>query len=281
MDFTIRLTSRSEYRIPRHIDFERGAMQKVVAEIEGAYRFLELPDADEWLMPGVRWGSFEHALSPAFWVSQSWMMMGNPSSSSFQLGRSLIDEVVICLLCGHGMPAEVGLAAADRIIEALRAQSGHTLPRQTIEALLLEPLIVRGRPTRYRFARRRAEYLAESLHGLTTIHEERLGDVELRDALNDLPGIGPKTASWIVRNRRASDDVAILDVHIVHACKIMGVFSENADPGRQYAKLEEQFLKFCTNSLSRASAIDATMWAVMRNLSKQALHFLIDPIRST
>lgn len=253
-------------------------MQKIVAGIEGKYRYLELPDADEWVMPGVRWGRFEHALSPAFWVSQSWMMMSDPSPSSFQLGGSLTDEVVICLLCGHGMPAEVGLAAADRIIGALRAHS-RPLPRAAIEALLLEPLIVRGRPIRYRFARRRAEYLSESLHGLAKIDEEQLGDVELRDALNDLPGIGPKTASWIVRNRRGSDDVAILDVHIVRACKIMGVFSDNADPGRHYARLEEQFLKFCTNSLSRASAIDATMWAVMRNLSKQALHFLIDPIR--
>src|SRR3546814_6148465 len=93
-------------------------------------------------------------------------------------------------------------------------------------------------------------------------------------ALPILPGIGPKTASWIVRNRRASDHVAILDVHIVRACSAIGVFPEGAQPARRYADLEQRFLAFCEATQSRASAMDAVMWSTMRSLSRGLLQQL-------
>ncbi|MBB4039856.1 thermostable 8-oxoguanine DNA glycosylase [Microvirga flocculans] len=251
-------------------------MQRVIAEIAGRYAALDLPDADEWLMPGVRWGRFDHALTPAFWVSQAWMS-GDATPTSFQLGQSLVEEVVVCLLGGHGTPAEVGLAAAERICQALRDTTDGILSHDACERLLVEPLAVRGRTVRYRFARQRAKYLAGSLRGLRQIAEADLTDLELRDALCRLPGIGPKTASWIVRNRRASDKVAILDVHIVRACQIMGVFPERADPARHYARLEGTFLEFCSRAHARASVVDAVMWTTMRQMSRPLLNRFVDP----
>lgn len=106
---------------------------------------------------------------------------------------------------------------------------------------------------RYRFASQRAKYLAGTLAGLNEIDEDDLGDLELRDALCGLPGIGPKTASWIVRNRRGSDAVAILDVHIVRACVHMGVFPDKADPARHYLDLERRFLDFCIGAGANVS----------------------------
>ena len=44
-----------------------------------------------------------------------------------------------------------------------------------------------------------------------------MSPVALRDWLLAIPGIGPKTASWIVRNRTGSSAVAIIDVHILRA----------------------------------------------------------------
>jgi endonuclease III len=39
-----------------------------------------------------------------------------------------------------------------------------------------------------------------------------------------LPGIGPKTASWIARNWLDADDVAILDIHIMRVGQVIGLF---------------------------------------------------------
>jgi thermostable 8-oxoguanine DNA glycosylase len=251
-------------------------VQRVIAEIGGGYRFLDLPEPAEFLMPGIRWGSFEHPLTPAFWVSQAWME-GEPTSTSFQLGKTLVEEVVLCLLGGHGAPAEVGLAAFARVREELAQDDDALLSRERCETLLLEPLMINGRRIHYRFARQRAKYLAASLRFLKLIDEEALGDIDFRDSLCRLPGIGPKTASWIVRNRRASDKVAILDVHIVRACRIMRVFPERSDPSRNYRELEARFLEFCHNARARASVMDSTMWGTMRKMSKRLLNRLVDP----
>jgi thermostable 8-oxoguanine DNA glycosylase len=251
-------------------------MQRVIADIGGKYRFLDLPEPAELLMPGIRWGSFEHALTPTFWVSQAWME-GEPTPTSFQLGKTLVEEVVVCLLGGHGAPAEVGLAAFARVREELAKTKDGVLSYEGCHRLLLQPLTVGGRTVHYRFARQRAKYLAGSLQALKSINEDKLGDVDFRDALCRLPGIGPKTASWIVRNRRASDEVAILDIHIVRACQIMSVFPERSDPTRNYRELEARFLEFCRSAQARASVMDSTMWGTMRKLSKRLLNLLVDP----
>lgn len=249
-------------------------MQQAVAVIGGTHKKLELPGADAQVMPGVRWGRFEEALTPAFWVVQAWLSQETYSWEN-RLGETLRDEVVGCLLGGHGAPAEVGLAAYHRVRNALAVGETGTLEQEAIEELLLEPLNVNGRLVRYRFARQRAKYLAGALRGLQSIDEDRLTDIELRSALMGLPGIGPKTASWIVRNRRSSDEVAILDVHIIRAGRYMGFFPDDADPARNYLGLERRFLDFCNGAAVRASLMDAVIWSTMRSLSPRLLKFLV------
>lgn len=255
-------------------------MQQVIASLSGQFHFLDLPDPDEWIMPGVQWGRCEHPLTPAFWVSQAWMSE-DVERGGFRLGRSLAEEVVACLLGGHGAPAEIGLAAFRRVCKELRRNDSDTLPAHVLEKILLEPLTLNGRLVRYRFARQRAKYLAGALEGLRYIDEAMFDDVALREALCRLPGIGPKTASWIVRNRRASDQVAILDVHIVRACGLMGLFPEKANPAQHYRDLEQRFLAFCSRTNTRASVLDAVIWGTMRNISGRLMRLLVDGTIST
>lgn len=255
---------------------ERLGMQRVIARIGERYDFLDLPAPGRCVMPGMRWGRFDHPLTPAFWVSQAWMA-GEPDRAGFRLGRTLAEEVAACLLGGHGAPAEVGLAAYRRVRGELARRDDGRLPVADAERLLSQPLDVGGRSVRYRFARQRAHHLAAALDGLRLIDEAVLADVPLREALRGLPGIGPKTASWIVRNRRGSDAVAILDVHIVRACRVMGLFPDDVDPARGYAALERRFLAFCGAARVRASVLDATMWSTMRGISPRLYHRLVDP----
>lgn len=251
-------------------------MQQVIADVCGRFEVLELPRAEAEVWPGLVWGSFDKPLTPAFWASQAWAAQPE-RDDGYQLGKSLTEEVIFCILGGHGAPAEVGLAASHRVCGALPNTETPVLSESVLEDLLRAPLVVNGKKIRYRFASQRARYLACALELLSGIVEDDLSDLALREALYRLPGVGPKTASWIVRNRRGSDKVAILDVHIVRACSAMGIFPDNANPVRGYSKLEERFLTFCQATNSRASAMDAVMWATMRNISHSLLRQLIDP----
>lgn len=250
-------------------------MQRIVGAFDGHFDFLDLPDPEAPLLGDLRWGAFEHPLTPAFWVAQAWLA-GKPSEDGFQLGRSLEEEVVYCILGGYGIPAEVGLAAAERVCSELPHLSDAADRLSLLQDLLTHPLQIAGRSVKYRFAAQRAEYLARALSMLSAVEERELSDIAFRKALLELPGVGPKTASWIVRNRRASNEVAILDVHIVRACRIMGIFPRTSDPTRRYFELEERFLEFCRVTGSAASSMDAVMWSTMRALSQKFMQQLVD-----
>jgi thermostable 8-oxoguanine DNA glycosylase len=85
----------------------------------------------------------------------------------------------------------------------------------------------------------------------------------LRNALLELPGIGPKTASWITRNWLDADDIAILDVHILRAMRLLSLIGEAKLP-RDYARIEAIFVDFARALGVRASILDAVMWQHMR-----------------
>ena len=247
-------------------------LQQVVFSSGEAFATAELPDASEMLREGVAWGRFDQALTPAFWVAQA-LADGDPPAS-FRLGDTFAEELAACLLGGHGIPADVGLAAYDRVRPWLPFL-GDACPRATLERLLGEPVTVRDRKVLYRFARQRAAYLAGSLAALGDL-DHRADDVAFRNQLVRLPGIGMKTASWIVRNWRSSDRVAIIDVHIVRACMMMGIFPAGIVLPRDYLDLEVRFLEFCRKGGIRPAAMDAVMWRTMRQVDARVLGRLID-----
>jgi thermostable 8-oxoguanine DNA glycosylase len=82
-----------------------------------------------------------------------------------------------------------------------------------------------------------------------------------------IPGIGPKTASWIVRNWTGTDEVAILDVHVIRAGQLIGLFPKHIRLPRDYSALEARFLEFSHALKVRASLLDAIIWREMRVLT--------------
>lgn len=243
-------------------------MQEVLGAFDGEYRRLELPAPDEPVLPGVQWQKPEMLLTPAFWATQVWLE-GNGTPDAFRLGDTLCEEVVACLLGGYGIPAEVGLAAFNRLREAMKFEENACRDPGYVERLLLEPLPVNGKRVRYRFARQKAKYVAACLARLEAISTGNLSDLQLRETLRTLPGIGYKTASWIVRNWRASDQVAIIDIHVWRACQIMGVFPASSSPQREYPRLEQRFLSFAAGIGVKPSILDAVMWRTMRRLPRK------------
>lgn len=204
-------------------------------------------------------------MTPAYWAAQSWMW-ALEEPEHFRLGRSLAEELIACILGGYGIPAEVGLAAYDRLRPQL-SDPAALIDERRVHELLLEPLAVGNRQVRYRFARQKAAYVAAVCRELPDI-DDALPDRLLRDRLMRLRGFGPKTASWVVRNWRASDEVAILDIHIVRAGIELGIFRSDWRVERHYDVLENAYLEFAEALGVKASILDSVMWMTMRQLPR-------------
>jgi len=238
-------------------------MQVMYALIDGTVERLQLPDANEHVLPGIRWGAFDELLTPAYWRGQAWQHERLGTYRHLQLGNTLAEELAACLLGGFGMKAELGLAAFARLRD--RGLLEGTPTESLLECSLEEPFVIRGHPRRYRFPRQKARYLAACLRLLSDFTEPS-DDVILRDQLTEFPGIGLKTASWIVRNYRGSNRVAVLDVHILRAGRHIGLFPPESNPQQHYCNLEDAFIRFAAALDTGAGMLDGMIWDYMRRL---------------
>lgn len=231
--------------------------------ISGKIRRLRMPEPHCEVLPGVRWGAFDELYTPAYWRGQAWQHTLLGTYSEFRLGRTLQEELAACLLGGYGMPAELGLLAFERLRD--RGLLLGVSSSDQLEPALAEPFLIRGKPRRYRFPRQKARYLSACLAALDDM-DQPTEDMLFRDRLAELPGIGLKTASWIVRNHRQSNCVAIVDVHILRAGRYMGLYAPELSPERHYRLLESHFLTFAGAITTAMAMLDAMIWDYMRRM---------------
>lgn len=237
---------------------------------EGRTLTYRLPEADSEVLPGVRWGRHDCFGTPAYWrVIASRHQV--PHAENFRLGRDLPEEVAACLLGGFGMAAELGMAAFVRVRDA-----GLLAKEASFEELLGElsrPFQLGGRLRKYRYPKQKAGYLSKALTRLLDANAPVLflNGIALRDWLLTFDGIGPKTAAWIARNHLSSDEVAILDVHVIRAGKLMGLFSAEHRVDRDYPRMESRFVAFAKALEVRASLLDALIWEHMRTIPLRLL----------
>lgn len=226
---------------------------------------MQLPtDPFAELLPGVRWGKPEWVPSAAFWSSM--LRLATDADGFVTREGDLAEEVGFCLIGGYGITAEINGAVHDMLLEHGIFDAGRRPSAGELEELLRRPVQVAGRTVRYRFPRQRAGRLSLALAYLEDTPPPDGDDLALRRYLMAIPGIGPKTASWIVRNWLGSDNVAILDVHVLRAGLRMGLFSQPVRLPRDYEALERRFLEFCAALGERPSLVDAVMWRCMRNM---------------
>ncbi|WVV48428.1 hypothetical protein THH46_04355 [Pseudomonas sp. NA13] len=76
---------------------------------------VELPQAEAEVLPGVPWGAMEAFPSPAYWAYQVYARRLTGNRINYKLGATLKEEVGACLLGGHGIPANVGIAAFHHV----------------------------------------------------------------------------------------------------------------------------------------------------------------------
>jgi thermostable 8-oxoguanine DNA glycosylase len=224
-------------------------------------------DPEAEVVPGVRWGRPEWVPSPAFWADL--VSRASEAADGFvSRDATLPEEVGFCLLGGYGITAEINHAVQARMIEKGVYDPSRLPTADYLEALLRRPVFFDGRAVRYRFPRQRARRLEGALRMLKNDPPSTADALVFRGDLMRIPGIGPKTASWIARNWLGSDEVAILDIHIMRAGILMGLFDRNNRLPRDYERLERRYLEFCTALGAKPSLLDAVMWTTMRALGR-------------
>jgi N-glycosylase/DNA lyase len=232
-------------------------------------RYQRSRDPDAEVIPGVKWGMPEWVPSAAYWAAISNLEGENDDYVCVE--ATLKQQIGFCLLGGFGITAEMNHAIYGRLeMEGIFAQDREA-STQDIATLLREPIAVDGRLRRYRFPNQRAVRLADALRIVEKTPLCTDDPLKFRRELTQIPGIGPKTASWITRNWLGCDQVAILDIHIVRAGLLIGLFGPDQKVGRDYEKMEARFLEFAQAIGVRPSLLDAVMWRSMRKLGRTSI----------
>ena len=208
------------------------------------------------------WGRVDELFTVAYWRGLYWMREAEWPSPRHRIGNTFMEEVVACMLGGHGVRAEVALAAFERLRDR-GLLAGGTPTLGEVCSGLREPLNLGGRKVSYRFWRKKSEQVVAALSNLNSNPPIASGRA-LREHLTELPGIGPKTASWIVRNWQGANDVAILDIHVVRAGRLMGLFSAQDRAETGYMSMEAKFLQLATRMAVSAANLDSLIWSTMR-----------------
>lgn len=230
---------------------------------QGIDRF-DLPDPDSEVIPRLRWGSAFEPCTPAYWRARVFFEEPKLPAGLGRgcIGETLFEEAAACLLAGYGITSEIGWAAFNECKRAgLFADTSVT--SNDFLGVISSPLLVDGRTIRYRFANQKSHYLGELVKRWSD-PPSTMSCLDLRRWLMRFSGIGPKTASFIVRNFRRSDEVAILDRHIQRACLTMGLFSQKASRMPDYFEMERRFLVLSEGMGVRPSHLDLVIWAEMR-----------------
>jgi N-glycosylase/DNA lyase len=197
---------------------------------------------------------------------------------------ALHDELVFCLLSGHGVPFELALSAAQHLA-AFSVFSRRRTDQELRDLLVaelsrpqFEPRRMDGNFRRFRYPMRKAGLIVCARrwlldHGrlydrLRYIPHERAR----RTFLTTCPGVGLKTASWLLRNAGLAHELAVLDVHVLRVMDAQGRVGALRLP-RDYERIEEAFLAWCRELQAPPAAFDLFLWEAQRgDLALRAVH---------
>ena len=185
-------------------------------------------------------------------------------------------ELLFCLLGGHGITYEMSASAVHAVgaLDVFSPDRDHGQLAEELLAVLSEPRYdpprSDGSPRRYRFPARKTRLILGARDwvldaGTLTEHLSSSScEHERRNWLLGCPGVGPKTASWILRNTGWASDLAILDIHVLRAMSEHGIATTPPTGARAYERLELQFLAWCETLGAAPAVFDLFLWEWQR-----------------
>ena len=208
----------------------------------------------------VQWGRFDAFGTAAYWIDQTVRSRYEDRVKALVDVTDPLSETLFCLLGGFGVTAESASAAHSVVIGLLASQPMPTV--ECIEDALRVPLP--GGLGRYRFPRQRAARVANAVTRFQADPPDHRDPPRLREYLLGLNGIGPKTASWIVRNVTGTADVAIIDIWLIRALTRAGIFRPEWRVEQDYDLFENAFLHYATQGNVSPAALDLCIWEQAR-----------------
>ncbi len=208
--------------------------------------------------------------SAAFWVDQARRAR---TPVTYRVGQTLAEEIAFCLLGGYGIRESMAMAAYVTVRDQGLLGPDQVGSEADFLRALSNPMGVPGHtePVRYRFPQQKARRLAQALRLLRDQTPPPEDDARaFRDWLTVLPGVGLKTASWIVRNRVCSDDIAVIDIHVRRAGVFAGCFDPMWRLPRDYHRFEEAFVAWAAVGGVPTADLDAYIWSSLSTLGRGA-----------
>lgn len=216
----------------------------------------------------------EDAIAPRRWVRMT--------------ERELVHELSLCIL-GSGVRYEMAVSYATAITSSKclnkRSLNNSVRLERDISSILngeVESYWGGKSYKRYRYPNIRASYIFKSYYNITRefgslrrLLSGGCSPSEIRRAIvRKCPGIGPKQASHFLKNVGYSDELAVLDRHIVKYMELAKSASVSIyQLGRldKYEDVESQYIDAVKDFKYSIAIIDQAMWFVMRALNTEVI----------
>jgi N-glycosylase/DNA lyase len=200
------------------------------------------------------------------------------TSHDVQNEHQLRQELLFCLLGGHGITAELAASATERlwslgILSPGRSPDADLEPAVAAELATpqFEPVKKNGDFRRYRYPQKKAIVITHATEWVQTHASDELMNSlvsirrpqDRRAFLCECPGVGPKTASWLLRNIGLGAGLAILDIHVLRALRGAGRISAWRLP-QDYERIERVFIEWCDDLGADPGTFDLLVWEWQR-----------------
>ncbi|MEN6318927.1 MAG: DNA lyase [Syntrophaceae bacterium] len=202
--------------------------------------------------------------------------------------QDLLLELVTAIL-GSQVPFEMAVNAAYKVYEngllskEVIINQGSSILAGKIEYVLKQPLYdSRWKNTgrRYRFPTLRAHQIAKTMENIYSRHGSlkcilnncALASKARGQLVRTALGIGPKQASLFLRNIGYTDDLAILDVHVLRYMAMRGMTNLKSPPSslNAYEKTENCLLEHSLGLGFTIGCLDQAIWVTMRVAQQEA-----------
>lgn len=197
--------------------------------------------------------------------------------------QEIVHELLLCIL-GSGVRYEVAVSYAMKITscKCLNLKNKNMIEEDISSILNNEVENYWGGKSykRYRYPNARASYISSCYCNITKEFDSfknflnnNYSPSELRRIIvRNCPGIGPKQASHFLKNVGYSNELAILDRHIIKYMEMVDSTSVSIyQLGRldNYEDIELRFINVVKNFQHPIAIVDQAMWFIMRALSSE------------
>ncbi|MBO8172980.1 MAG: hypothetical protein H0Z33_13960 [Bacillaceae bacterium] len=197
--------------------------------------------------------------------------------------EQVIDEFFFVVLGGFGISYELnksGLHVLKNkgLIEAKYYSSISNLYiienviKRELSKKQFYPITCNGQFRKYRFVETKPKviskagyWLWENCHWRLFDKLNELNSFDARTWLCECPGIGMKSASWLLRNTGFNNDCAVLDIHILRFLGYLGYNIPKNITEKVYLQYEEALRIICLKIGVPLGKMDYLLWILGRN----------------